>query len=158
MRAAAFVAAAVLLLSSCDRTPTMTAADARQVHRLALTEVGLPPTGVITTRSERCGDVAGWRTSSEVDGGDVALCIAARSDRIVSLADPDEVVSDAAFDRLEDFRWNPAAERRERTAGWAIAGSSLLAGAVVLLSLRFRKERGARGAGGPSQDPFDQDR
>ena len=136
----------------------MTAVDAREVHRAALTDVGLAPTGLISARAERCGDVAGWRTSSSVEGGTVSLCIASRSDRIVSLADPDEVVSEEAFDRLEDFRWNPAAERRERTAGWAIAGSTLLGGAVVLLSLRFRKERGARGAGGSSQDPFDQDR
>ena len=94
----------------------------------------------------------------DVFGGQLHLCIAKRSDRIVSISDPNNLVSEEAFERLEDFRWNPAAERRERTAGWAIAGSSLLAGALVLLSLRFRKERRARRAGGSPQDPFDQDR
>lgn len=167
MKAAALGAAAALLLFvGCDRTVAMDEYDARSFTFEALREAGLRPRGTIRARRDACGPqrVDGWRTSATVPVGSegtehvVELCIARRGDRIVSIADAGGIVDDEAFERLEAFRSNPAADRRERTATWMVAAGSLFAGAAVLLTMRLRKERRARRAGSTPEEPFDQDR
>lgn len=155
-RARASTAAALLLvvvLSSggCVARPSMTRADARLFTVRALVAAGLHDVHVgSAVRADVCGDpsLAGWRTASSVEGGGtVELCVQRNGDRALSVRDvgPDltgKVLTDAQFRALGRFRFDPTASRRHRQAlGAGVAAACLLAGALILLSTRMRRDR-----------------
>jgi hypothetical protein len=172
---------AVLLLvagTACSQ-PAMTRADARTFAREALTRIGFADVQVapaVTLASYRSPDsrfrdqppVRVWQTRSTVPEGTIELYVPRTGNSAVFVRDEatagGPLLTDQQFQRLRDFRLNPAADRRrDRLQGPTIAAVVL---AVIVACALFaayffgKTERirlPGRGGGGGEEPPAEEE-
>ena len=143
------IAAVVVSTSACFSKAPMTASDARAFTRRALDRVGYPNAVVDTNPSRtryKSPDprfrtdpaVEVWRTHAVVADGEVELYVQRRGDSAVFVRDTrtsgGRLLTDAQFQALGRFRFNPADDRRrdsQRTTG--VVGVALVV--IVAISL-----------------------
>jgi hypothetical protein len=131
----ALVALAAVVGAWLEPRPDLERADAREFAQGALTAAGFERVRVSNqvgaeVDTEGTEAVQVWVTTSRVQGGEVELWV----DRSVAQAvrvssEPSDLVSDAAFERLDDFDDDPLLDERIRR-NLAVTVAGLLGAAV----------------------------
>jgi hypothetical protein len=134
------------------RAPALDRADARELTRRVLGEAGFDDVAVsadvIAARHQPAagGDpVDVWRTVASVDsGGTVVLDVDRHRGRAVYLDDltadgTSQLLDDAQYRTVDDYRYNPPLDERLRRNGFASVAALAIVGVAVLLVLHVHE-------------------
>lgn len=140
--------ALLVSLGACTG-PEMSEAEGRRFAQRALRSARVDIDGRMETAPEDCGrtGLPGWSTTvSGDDGSSIEVCVYRRGDRAAFVRDVGPagvgpLLTDEQFRRLEGFRYDPVADRRDRMQNQlSVVAALLLAGVVAALALSRRRQ------------------